>query len=156
MIVGEICYIIAHMKVKHQNLDKKQKIKTLDTLYTAAATMYGRETMKLFLRDLLTESERVMLGRRIMIAQKLLSRQSYGVIRADLGVSFNTIAKVHRWLEDQFPGYEKAVRGLEEEIRKRQQRFESRKTLATLKRKYPLHFLLFPWPKGFGPKKFPK
>ncbi|MBX4192271.1 hypothetical protein KW798_02175 [Candidatus Parcubacteria bacterium] len=56
------------MKVRISSLKDHERIETLDTLYTAAAGVKGRNVMKLFLRDLLTTSERVMLGRRIMIA----------------------------------------------------------------------------------------
>ncbi len=132
------------MKVKAQDLDREQKIKTLDTLYTAAAAMYGRDAMKLFLRDLLTESERIMLGRRIVIAQKLIAGESYETIKTELRVGLTTIAKVHSWLADQFPGYEKAIQGMEREFSKRQRRFEQKRLFIKLKKKYPLHFLLSP------------
>ena len=131
------------MKVKAKNLSKKEKIETLDSLYTAAGTVRGRNAMKLFLRDLLTESERIMLGRRIIIARKLISGESYDKIKIDLRVGVTTIARVQRWLSDQMPGYEEAVRGLEAEFSKRKRRFEQKKLWIQLKRKYPLHFLLF-------------
>jgi uncharacterized protein YerC len=49
------------MKVLVKTLTKKQRIETLDALYTAASSARGRKAVKLFLRDLLTESERKML-----------------------------------------------------------------------------------------------
>ena len=140
------------MKIKSQNLTKKQIIETLDSLYSAAGSLRGRSAMKLFLRDLLTESERVMLGRRIIIARLILSGKTYRDIRDTHGVGFTTIRKVEHWLTDELPGYEEAIKGMEHEFSKRTRRFEQRKILAGLKRKYPLHFLLFPWPKGFNRK----
>jgi len=140
------------MKIRKSDLKKEQIIETLDTLYTAAGSLNGRETMKQFLRDLLTESERIMLGRRLMIARRILAGEGYDDIRADLGVGRATIATVHHWLQDQMPGYEKAIKGLHHELKKRKIRSENRKNFADLKRKYPLHFLLFPWPKGHKPK----
>src|SRR3989344_48666 len=127
------------MKVRQKTLSKKEQIETLDSLYTAAGSLYGRDAMKLFLRDLLTPSERIMMGRRIIIARKLLAGESYGKIKIELRVGITTIAKVHRWLSDQLPGYEKAIKGIEREAAKRKRRFESRKAFAQLKRKYPLH-----------------
>ena len=103
------------MKVRAKELSKEQRIATLDTLYTAAASVKGRADMKMFLRDLLTESERVMLGRRILIARYLLSHKTYREIIEELKVSHTTIGKVERWLEDQFPGYEKAIGEMEKE-----------------------------------------
>ena len=68
------------MKVRVGELSDKHRIEVLDTLYTAASAIKGRQAMKLFLRDLLTESERIMLGRRIIIARRLLSGQHYDQI----------------------------------------------------------------------------
>jgi uncharacterized protein YerC len=109
--------------------------------------------MKMFLRDLLTESERVMLGRRILIARELLAGRSYNDIEEDMKVGRATIWRVQRWLEDQIPGYENAVREMTAEFAKREKAHRQKKMYATsalyrLKKKYPLHFLLFPWPKG--------
>jgi uncharacterized protein YerC len=140
------------MKIRPQNLTREQKIETLDALYTAASNVKGRQAVKSFLKDLLTESERIMLGRRIIIARKLIAGESYAEIIESLAVGKDTIAKVDRWLKDQFPGFEQAIAGLEAEMEQRQEKYNDRVLYATsalyrLKKKYPLHFLLFPWPK---------
>lgn len=138
------------MKRKPSDLTKKEMIATLDALYTAASSVHGRDAVKLFLRDLLTKSERIMLGRRILIARKLLSGATYDEIGMSLRVAPTTIRRVERWLQDEFPGYEQAIKGLEKEMDKRAIRAEARDnpfSFAALKRKYPLHFLLFPQPK---------
>lgn len=148
------------MKVKAKDLPKEEKIKTLDALYTAAGTVRGRTSMKLFLRDLLTESERIMMGRRILIARYLLSGKTFDDIAVEMRVSNTTIRKVDRWLNDQFPGYEQAIKEMEKEFAKRKPRktekMDSRNfdsylyatsALYRLKKKYPIHFLLFPTPK---------
>lgn len=140
------------MKVKAKQLSDKERIEVLDALYTAAGTVRGRAAMKLFLRDLLTESERIMLGRRILIARKLLAGETRDTIIADLHIGYDTLYRVGRWLEDQLPGYEEAIKGMEKEFDQRQKTYEDKKLYATstlyrLKKKYPLHFLLFPTPK---------
>ena len=133
------------MKRQMKELGEKERIATLDALYTAASSLHGREEMKLFLRDLLTESERVMLGRRILIARLLL----LGTPRRDTGrrlrVGLDTVQRVERWLRDRFPGYENAIRGLEKELdrRKKWRAAVEPGSFTALKRKYPLHFLLF-------------
>lgn len=137
------------MKVRAKILSDRERIETLDTLYTAAGTVRGRDAMKLFLRDLLTESERIMFGRRIMIARRLLAGKSHRQIEAELKVGKDTVWRVQRWLYDQLPGYERAVEELEKEFSKR----EFKKNYATsalfrLKAKYPAHFLFFPTPKS--------
>lgn len=141
------------MKKRRVDLSDQEHIKTLDMLYTAAASVKGRAAVKQFLRDLLTPSERIMLGRRIWIARLLLSGESEAEIGRILKVGPNTVYRVGKWLEDQFPGYEEAIAGLEKEMDKRAARQEASQepfSFAALKRKYPLHFLLFPSPK---PKK---
>lgn len=140
------------MRVKPKSLDDKARMETLDALYTAASAVKGREAIKLFLRDLLTSSERIMLGRRILIARKLLAGESSRTIAADMKVGNDTVYRVARWLEDQMPGYEQAVKAMEKEFENRKQKYEDKKLYATsglyrLKKKYPLHFLLFPTPK---------
>ena len=132
------------MKVRVGELSDKHRIEVLDTLYTAASAIKGRQAMKLFLRDLLTESERIMLGLRIIIARRLLSGQHYDQIESELRVGRDTVWRVQKWLLDQLPGYEQAIAELEQELKKR----EFKKRYATdplfpLNKKYTLHFLLF-------------
>lgn len=136
------------MKVRAKDLSDVQRIEVLDALYTAAGTVRGRDAMRLFLRDLLTESERVMLGRRIIIARRLIGGATYDEIAADMKVGHDTVGRVQRWLWDKLPGYEQAIAGLEDELRKRDQRRKDKERYATdilyrLKKKYPGHFLLF-------------
>ncbi|MES2203362.1 MAG: Trp family transcriptional regulator [Patescibacteria group bacterium] len=107
------------MKVRAKELPDKVRIEVLDTLYTAAGTIRGRDAMKLFLRDLLTPSERIMLGRRIMIARKLLAGRSYSEIEEEMRVGRDTVWRVQKWLDDQTKGYEHAVKNLEYEMEKR-------------------------------------
>lgn len=136
---------LSRMKFRQADLTKEQFIEALDSLYTAAGAVKGRAAMKLFLRDLLTSSERIMLGRRIVIARRLLAGDSTRAIQSDLRVGPVTIQHVKKWLEDQMPGYEDAVKALEKELGKRKVKTEQKKMWHALKRKYPLHFLLFPW-----------
>jgi uncharacterized protein YerC len=140
------------MKVRAKELSDEERIATLDALYTAAGTVKGRDAMKLFLRDLVTESERIMMGRRIRIARAILSGVPTDEIAERLRVGYDTIYKVRRWLDDKFPGYENAIRAMEKEFEGRQKKRDEKYLYATsalyrLKKKYPIHFLLFPTPK---------
>ena len=138
------------MKKKINDLGDQEKIATLDMLYTAASSVSGRDAIKLFLRDLLTPSERIMLGRRIWIARLLISGETPAEVGRRLKVGPGTVYRVQKWLRDQFPGFEKAIKGLEKEMDRRAVRREASAdpvSFAALKRKYPLHFLFFPNPK---------
>jgi len=129
------------MRKQAKNLSDREKIKTLDALYTTITAVRGREKTKRLLRDLLTESERIMLGRRILIAQLILSGATHRAIVSRLGVGMDTIARVHRWMRDEFPGFEKAIAGLEKEqlLRKDKAAY----SFKALRRKFPQHFLLW-------------
>ncbi len=141
------------MKIRAKNLTDKHRIDVLDTLYTAAGAVRGRAAMKLFLRDLLTESERIMLGRRIIIARLIIAGESTRDIEQQLKVGRDTVGRVQRWLEDQLPGFEHAIAELEKELENRElRRNYAESTMFRLKKKYPAHFLLFPWPKSSVPK----
>ncbi len=138
------------MKRKKDDLSKEDYIRTLDLLYTAAGSLKGRAAVKLFLKDLLTHSERIMMGRRIWIARMILTGHSRREIGKRLNVGPGTVSNVAKWLDDQFPGYEEALRGVQREFDKRAVDREARAdpfSFAALKRKYPIHFLLFPTPK---------
>lgn len=136
------------MKVRARELSDGERVEILDSLYTAAASVKGRDAMKLFLRDLLTESERIMLGRRILIARKLIAGRDYDAIAEEMRVGRDTIWRVQKWLLDQLPGYEQAIKGLEAEIEKRAfNKKYAESALFRLKKRYPGHFLLFPWGK---------
>lgn len=138
------------MKKKLDQLTNQQRMETLDMLYTAAGTIRGRDATKAFLKELLTPSERIMLGRRIWIARLLLSGWTHADIGEHLEVGPNTIVKVEKWLKKQMPGYRDAIKGLEKEMKTRENKREIARnpfSLKALKKKYPLHFLLFPTPK---------
>ena len=135
------------MKVRPRKLKGSDRMRYLDTLYTAVSSLNSREEVKNFLRDLLTESERVMAGRRIIIAQRLLEEKSYLEIKRELGVGIDTITRVHRWLEDDIDGYEKVVKKLEKIFESRQEKINKAYidpfSFEGLKKRYPLHFFLF-------------
>jgi TrpR-related protein YerC/YecD len=134
------------MKIKPRKTSNQDRIKYLDTLYTALSSLKSREEIKGFLKDLLTESEKIMLGRRILIAQMLLQDAGYDEIIKQLHVGADTIMRIHRWLEDERDGYEKAVLNLEKEFNKRISKKESQAepcSFTWLRKKYPMHFLLF-------------
>lgn len=135
------------MKLKPRKIKEEDKIKCLDTLYTAISCLKSRDDIKSFLRDLLTESERIMVGRRILIAQRLLQDQTYDQIMQEMKVGPDTIMRVHRWLEDENKGYEKAIKELEKIIKSRRGGSEfsdyyQSGPFAELKRRYPAYYWL--------------
>jgi len=69
----------------------------------------------MFLGDVLTETERVVLAKRLAIAVYLNKNKSYENIRKDLKVSSATIANVQKMLENGGSGFDLALRTIEAE-----------------------------------------
>ena len=135
-------------RVNLQKMDSKDRMKYLDLLWTSIAQLETRGEVKQFFKDLLSESEAIMLARRIEIAKRLLEGESYDSIADKLSVGKDTIGRVQGWLVSGFGGYEKALGGFDKELKKRfkNPRIDNRAephSFGWLKQKYPLHFLLF-------------
>jgi len=131
-------------KVRYNQLTDFEKKKFLGEFYTMVSLLRGRDEVKKFFKDLLTLSEVVMVSRRIQIAKMLLEGFDYEEIRKQLKVGKTTISHVEKWLNNGFGGYK--------EIIKRHDKKEAKRWVEnlpavpfswqTIKKKYPLHFLL--------------
>ncbi len=135
-------------RVNARTIESRAKMKYLDLLWTSIARLETRDEVKQFFKDLLSESEAIMLARRIEIAKQLLEGSSYDDIIRDLKVGKDTVNKVQRWLTSGFGGYEKAISGFNKELNKRfggsrTAKASSPYSFGWLKQKYPLQFLLF-------------
>jgi TrpR-related protein YerC/YecD len=132
-----------------KNLDPKDKMKYLDLLWTSISELKTRDEVKSFFKDLLSQTEAVMLARRIIIAQKLLAGKSYDEIVNELRTSYVTVSSVNRWLISGFGGYENAIKGFEKAVDKRFNKYGKNEfsdipySFGWLRKKYPMHFLLF-------------
>lgn len=134
-------------RVKPRLLHPDERMNYLDLLWTSIAGLESRKEVKNFFKDLLSESEAIMLARRILIAKMLLEGKTYLEIVEELRVGIDTVSKISRWLNSGFGGYEQAIKAFERTLAKRKE-IEEKKFLepysfAWLKNKYPLHFLLF-------------
>ncbi len=135
-------------RVKPKSIGLEERNKLLGEFWTMVALLESREEVKNFFKDLLSETEAIMLARRIQIAKMLLVDSSYEEIRHKLQAGESTIASVHRWLQSGFGGYEKLLPRLQKELERKnkvvRQKLKSREpfTAEWLKRKYPLHYLL--------------
>lgn len=134
-------------RVDSRKIVGEERMKYLDLLWTSIAELKSREDVKNFFKDLLSESESIMLARRIMIARYLLEDKSYEEIGEILSAGHSTIANVHRWLVSGFEGYENAIKKFKSVVDKRLAGEKGEPAMPYsfewLKKKYPLHFLLF-------------
>ncbi len=138
------------MKRKPSDLSAKDQAFTRKLLFEAAKTAQSSKQLETFLDGLLTPSEQIMLGRRIWISRMLLEQKRYDEIGARLLVGPNTITKVEMWMRGQLPDYGRHLEKTVMTETDKQRRREAKANpfgLTALKLKYPLHFLLFPWPK---------
>ena len=97
-------------RVQPRNLEEKQRAEFLNMFWTSIAELKSRDEVKAFFKDLLSESEAIMLARRIKIAERLLQGVDYEEIQSELHVGRSTIASVHQWLTSGFQGYETAIK----------------------------------------------
>ena len=113
------------------------------------ALLESVDEIKNFFKDLLSESETFMLARRLKIARLIYAGWNYDEIEKGLHTSPTTIASVHAWLDGGFGGYIDAITKIRKELQrqaaleKRQEKARDPLSFENLKRKYPLHFLLF-------------
>ena len=105
------------MKLKTEKLKSDIKSKCLDALYKALDFAKGRNEIRSFLNDVLTESEKIMIGRRILIAKYILDRRPPRDIVAEMGVGLDTIYRVQNWLGGRYKGYEKVIEKFKKTIR---------------------------------------
>jgi uncharacterized protein YerC len=142
-------YLSLGMKRKPEDLSPEDEAFTRELLFTAAETAHTQAAFQSFLEGLLTPSEQIMLGRRIWISRLLLEGQTYDEIGARLHVGMSTIRRVELWLLGLVPDYGKRIKTRKRkdvEQRRRRAAAQNPFGFTALKRRYPLHFLFFPWP----------
>ena len=132
-------------KVKYHDLSDFEKKKFLGEFYSVIAQLKTRDEVKNFFKDLLTLSEVVMLSRRIQIAQLLLEGETHDDIRRKLKVGFGTIISVEKWLKDGFGGYKEIIKRYKKKHggKKWDGSGDFPYSRQWLRKKYPLHFLLW-------------
>jgi Trp operon repressor len=99
-----------------------------------------------FIYKLLTESERLTVGRRVLIAHLILSGYTRMEINQLLSVSPNTYTKIKRWLDSELPDFEsthKTAQARSSADGNPHKRHSAAFTLENLRKNYPMHFLLF-------------
>ena len=105
------------MKIKSKELKNESKNRYIDALYAALEYAKARNEIKQFINDLLTESEQIMLGRRILIAKRLLEKWPHDRIVREMGVGLDTVFRVQRWLGGRHKGYEKVVEKIKKAVK---------------------------------------
>ena len=136
------------MKFVNEKIKSNIRSKCLDALYAALDLAKERNEVKSFVNDILTEGEKIMVGRRILIAKRLLTGKPHREIVAEMGVGLDTVYRVKRWLGGRHKGYEKVVEKIRRAVRpsaKRQSEFRDyypTSGLAEIRRRYKSYYWL--------------
>lgn len=137
------------MSTNVKNLSPQKKELVLSVLYKSAKRFDEQSTVTNFINELLTESEKVTIGRRVLIAQMILSGYSQAEIMHRLGVSPNTFTRTKKWLLGQIPEYDVVIKEFELNKNNKRVRTKAKKknynplTFRGMRNKYPMHFLFF-------------
>jgi len=138
------------MKRKPTDLSIEDQEFTRKLLFEAVKTAKSNNQLETLLAGLLTPSEQIMLGRRIWISRLLLENKTYSEIGERLLVGPNTVTKVELWLLGLLPDYGDYIQKEKKRVTEKRRAEIAKQNpfgLTALKKRYPLHFLFFPWPK---------
>ena len=124
---------------KYTNVDrlskKEQDELFLDFVRSISSLRSSIEAAN-YIKDLLSESEVLMLARRLQIARLLNAGNTYEQVNKITKASYTTVAKVHWWLKLYGDGYRTVLKRAKNEPK------EENLEWKQLKRKYPMYF----WP----------
>ena len=118
-------------------LPKQKQTELFIKLAKALSSVHNAEEGAHLLKDLLYETEVLMLSKRLQIAELLIQGQTYEQIKTELKAGFNTIAKVQAWLEIYGEGYRTVISRISEKPKQTKER-----PFNKLKRSYPMYY----WP----------
>src|SRR3989339_1566088 len=130
-------------------LSAKERKRIVGQFFNAFSLLGNDADIKNFFEDLLTESEMIMLARRLEIARMLLQGIGYQKIRASLKVGFDNINAVNCWVRYGKMGYRTVLEKLEKLEKKKNAKKQNKTKKPSafdwhdVKRKFPAHF----WPK---------
>jgi TrpR-related protein YerC/YecD len=80
----------------------------VNNLWSAFTLMDTKEDVRLLFKDLFTHTEYKMFAKRLEIARRLLTGQTYDEIKMALKVTASTISNVNNILSEKGAGYRKA------------------------------------------------
>ena len=101
------------MQISKKGIPLKTEVKIFPSLYQVLADLKKPEDVASFLEEVLSETERTVLAKRLAIAYWLNKNKSYDKIRQELKVSSATVANVQKWLEKSGEGLKLALKTID-------------------------------------------
>lgn len=116
----------------------------VDKLALKAFLLGAESTSDSIIVKLLTDKEKVAIGRRLIIAEAIQAGKTRMEINERISISPNTFTQIKRWIDSDQTIYSsaKTVRDGSKKHVSRRQRVESF-SYQDMKRRYPAHHLLF-------------
>ncbi|MEK7067194.1 MAG: Trp family transcriptional regulator [Patescibacteria group bacterium] len=102
-------------KISRFKLSSEQIHQLNQRMISAVASLREKKALNLFFDDLLTMTEKIMLGKRLLIALLLERGYSYGAVSVLMKVSQGTIHAVSTRLQKGGTGFRLAIKNLEKE-----------------------------------------
>jgi len=96
-------------KVKPYSVPIEERRKIIGNFFGLISNLKTKQEIIDLFVGLLTPSESLMLARRLQVAKKILDGKGFEEIRKEVGVGFETIAKVERWLYKRDEAYKKVL-----------------------------------------------
>lgn len=103
------------MRVSQRELDTELEKKMFGVWLEALAVCRDEVSADELMRDLLTDTERIVIAKRMAIALLLSHGYGYTEVANILKVSPPTISKVKRWLDERGAGFRKVLSLMEED-----------------------------------------
>ncbi len=87
-------------KILPHSLSSNKRKELLKGFYDFVATLDREETEEFF-RNFLTDSEKIIFGRRLKVARMLLQGFTSSQVRKKLGIGVSTFQFVQNWIKDE-------------------------------------------------------
>lgn len=96
-------------RYNEKRISYTEQDRLMDAFCAMLVSLKSKRAIKDFLKDLLNRQERVMIVRRLLIAQMLIRGHTYQEIIQALHCGSPTIARIDRWLHFGRGGFKKAL-----------------------------------------------
>ena len=104
-------------QVSNIPLSKDLEMEMHTLLQYVLLDLHTKDELNLFLEDLLTPTEKVMLGKRLAVAFLIDKGYDHRTIRRIMHMSLTTISSVHYWLKNKGVGYRMVIERMKKEKR---------------------------------------
>jgi len=125
-------------KVRPHTINAKEKYQALDSLFDVISKLKTKQEIVEFFLGLFTQSESLMMARRIQIARMLLNDKSYDEIKKELRVGTQTVHATYLWLHKGDKKYAAWLKARVSEDKNRKGN-KAGTTYKSLLDKYPQH-----------------